>query len=106
VNPDQDFALLRCRLFDFSDFQKLPGAVLIIENRFQVVLPTFDMGQLRVEQSIAVIDAIVDDQGFVADVSGIGDPGRDADTAQVTGHSEVMLLLLRRGLTSGWIFVI
>jgi hypothetical protein len=25
---------------------------------------------------------------------------------RITGHSEVMLQLLRRGLTSGWIFVI
>ena len=31
------------------------------------------MGQFRVEQRIAVLDAIVDDQGFIADVRGIGD---------------------------------
>ena len=48
VNSDKDFVLLRCRLFAFSDFQRLLGAVLIIEKRFHVVLSTFDMGQLRV----------------------------------------------------------
>jgi len=33
------------------------------------------MGQLGVEQRIAILDAIVDDQGLIADVRGIGDPG-------------------------------